>query len=125
MLLPGWGLAGAAAGRASIIILIAILQFLVLKRKKSVDLDFRMVAKTFIAGTIMAAVVAVAELLYYGKFLLPVYALIGTVVYLLMVRSLRVVNAADLELLRNLLGRRLASVSGILGRILLPDHSEL
>jgi O-antigen/teichoic acid export membrane protein len=118
VLLPGWGIVGAAVGRASIIFLIAILQFLVTKRKISLRLDFRLVEKTLLAGTVMAAIVAAMQLVYYSKFLLPLYALVGAVVYFFMLRLLKIAEPADLDLLRDFIGKKFAIVSGILTWIL-------
>jgi O-antigen/teichoic acid export membrane protein len=118
LLLPGWGIVGAAVGRASIILLIAILQFLVTKRKISLQLDFRMVEKTLAAGTVMAAIVAAMQLAYYSKFLLPLYGLVGVAVYFLMLKLLKIVEPADLDLLRDFVGRKFSIISSILTRIL-------
>jgi O-antigen/teichoic acid export membrane protein len=118
VLLPGWGIVGAAVGRASIIFLIAILQFLVIKRKISFRVDFRLVVKTLVAGTVMAAIVAAMQLVYYSKFLLPLYGLVGAVVYFFMLRSLKIVEPADLDLLRDFVGRKFSIVSGLLTWIL-------
>jgi len=98
-----------------------MLQILTLRRKIQLQLDLRWVAKTLIAGSATAAAVAALELVKYSKFMLPVYALIGVIVYLVMLRGLRTVNAEDLELLRRFLGRRLALIGRTLGFILLPS----
>jgi len=53
---------------------------------------------------------------------LPFYVLIGGVVYLLMLRILKAVNRADMDLLQGFLGRRLGPLANFLGRILLPGR---
>lgn len=124
MLLPEFGIVGASIGRAAAIILLAILQFLILKTMIRLQLDFRMVAKTIVAGATMAAVVVVVQMVGYSKFLLPLYAVIGVMIYLIMFRLLKVVDRDDLRLLRRFLGKRLWPVSDILGFILLDSASR-
>jgi O-antigen/teichoic acid export membrane protein len=119
MLLPEWGIIGAAAARALAMILGTVLLILILSRKITLELDLRLVAKTLIAGTTMAAVVVAVQLVEYSKFMLPLYALVGTVVYLIMLRLLKTVDASDLNLLRRFLGKRLLLLSSILSWVLL------
>jgi hypothetical protein len=83
-----------------------------------------MVAKTIVAGATMAAVVMVVQMVVYSKFLLPLYASIGVVIYLVMFRLLKLVEGDDLRLLRRFLGKRLWPVSDILSFILLDPASR-
>jgi O-antigen/teichoic acid export membrane protein len=119
-LMPHWGIIAASAGRAVIIILIAALQTLILRRKTPLQLDLRTVTRTLIAGGVMAVLVAVVQLIYYSKFLLPLYGLVGLVTYVVMLRLLRVVDRADVDLIRSVLGGRLSIVTRFLGWVLLP-----
>jgi hypothetical protein len=59
-------------------------------------------------------------MMIYSKFLLPVYVLIGAVVYLILLRLLRAVDPADVSLLRGFLGPRLSLVSDMLSWVILP-----
>jgi len=124
LLLPEFGIVGASVGRAVAIILSAILQFMILKTIIGLKLNFRMVAKTIVAGATMAAVVMVVQMVVYSKFLLPLYASIGVVIYLVMFRLLKLVEGDDLRLLRRFLGKRLWPVSDILSFILLDPASR-
>jgi len=125
VLLPGLGIVGAAAARAVVITLIAILQFLLLRRKTPLDIDFRTVTKILLAGAVMAVLVGAAQLVHYSDFMLPIYGLIGMVIYLLMLRFLKVVDAADLDLMRHFLGKRFSIISRIIRWALLPPgHRE-
>ena len=123
LMVPKWGIVGAAIARAASIILIAILQVAVLKRKMNLQLDNRNIAKTFIAGAIMAALVEGVQMINYSKFMFPFYVLIGVVIYLVMLRLLRAVDADDLDLLSRFLGKRFSMISRILSWIILaPVH---
>ena len=121
VLLPEWGMVGASVARAFAIILVAVLTILVVSRKMTLQVDILAVAKNLVASTIMAILLVAFQLMIYSKFLLPVYVLIGAIVYLIMLRLLRAVNPSDLSLLRGFLGPRLSLVSNVLSWIILPE----
>lgn len=120
LLLPMWGIVGASVARAFATILVAALTTLMVSRKMTLQVDILAVAKNLFAGAVMAMVLVAFQLVIYSKFLLPVYVLVGAVVYLIMLRLLRAVDPADLTLLRGFLGPRLALVSKILSWVILP-----
>lgn len=122
ILLPEWGVEGAAAARALAIVLGAILSLLMLRRKMTLQIDFRGIGKIVLAGTTMAAVLFAIQLVISSKLLLPIDVLVGAVVYFGMLRILKAVNADDLNLLNRFLGRRLSIVSKALIWILAMDH---
>ena len=72
----------------------------------------------------MAAGVMAVQMVGYSKFLLPLYATIGVMIYIIMFRLLKVVDSDDLRLLRRFLGKRLWPVSDILSFILLDPASR-
>jgi O-antigen/teichoic acid export membrane protein len=121
MLLPIWGIEGAAAARALTIILVAIFTVRVLKSKIGLQLDLTMIAKTMLSGATMAAALFMVQLARYSKFLLPLYVLVGGIVYIMMLRLLKVVHTSDLELLDDFLGKRLSLFARILSWMLLAD----
>jgi PST family polysaccharide transporter len=123
-LLPELGIVGAAIARVLAILLGAIFSVLILRRKMTLDLDFPIITKTIFAGGVMAAVVLGIQFLWYSKFLLPVYLLVGVVVYLVMLRLLKTVEVTDLDLLRRFFGAKFAFISKILRWILLPSNTE-
>ncbi|HYW01025.1 MAG TPA: oligosaccharide flippase family protein, partial [Candidatus Acidoferrum sp.] len=122
VLLPVLGIVGVAIARALAIVLIAVLQVLILRKKIALDLDLHTIAKTFIAGTVMVTVMLGIQFVYYNKFMLPVYLLLGGVAYLLMLRSLKAVTVEDMDLLRNFLGKRLSRICSIITWILVPHR---
>jgi len=119
---PIWGMLGASTGSASVMVVTAFLEVLILKRWKVLKLDLVTIAKTLAAGTVMVATVVAVQVVEYGKFMLPLYVVIGASVYLIMLRLLRVVDVGDLSLLRLLLGNRLSRVSSILDRLFGVAH---
>jgi O-antigen/teichoic acid export membrane protein len=120
MLLPLWGTVGASAGRGLAIIVGTVFMLLYARRKVELQLDLPTIAKTLVAGVAMAVVIEAVQVVEYSKFLLPLYAFIGAMVYLIMLRFLRAADTADLDLLRHFLGKRLHMVSSVLSWILLP-----
>ena len=121
LLLPTWSIVGASIGRACAIVLTAILQLLALKWKIRLKPDYSLIIRALLAGTLVAVVVGAVQLLIYSEFMLPIYVIVGAVVYLMALRLLRAVDASDFELLRRFLGKRLSFIAGLLERILLPS----
>lgn len=120
-LLPVLGIVGAAIARDMAMIVSAVLCFLALRRKISLQIELTFVGKTFLAGTATAAVVTAIQLVEYSRFLLPIYCFIGAIVYLIMLRLLKLANAEDVDLLRRYLGKRLSPISSIISWIILPS----
>jgi len=122
VLVQEWGIVGVSVARAVSQIIGPGLVIFMLRRWRILDLDFGAIAKTFVAGTTMAIVLLAVQLVEYSKFMLPLYVLIGAVVYLVMLRLLKAVEVDDLNLLQRFLGKRLSRVGYILRWILL--HSD-
>jgi len=55
----------------------------------------------------MAIAVILIEKLYYNGFLLPIYVVTGGIVYIAMIRTLKVLNADDFGLLTQVVGVRM------------------
>jgi len=119
LLIPVYGILGAAVARGTSIIAAAILTVLVLGRKMKLEMDLEATAKSLIASSAMAAVLVIVQLLVYNSLLLPLYALAGLIVYVAMLRVLGAVRPHDIEMIRSYLGLRLAFIADILSRILL------
>jgi hypothetical protein len=64
----------------------------------------------------MALIIEAFQFVYYSRFLLPIYLATGLVVYLLGMRALKAVNAADIDLLRHTLGPRFSRICNLLSR---------
>jgi len=119
VLLPTFGMMGASFARAIAMILSTGLVVLVVTRRTEVELDIGAIARSSIAGIVMAAIVLAAQILLYSKLLLPFYALLGAIVYLVMLRLLKAVQKEDIDLMDDYVGPRLAFASSLLRKILL------
>jgi len=122
VLLPlGFGITGASVARGVAMVVSLGLTLVVLRRKNAVQIDFKTMWKSLVAGGVMAGVLVIAQMIFYGGILLPAYVVLGGVVYLAVLRMLKAVRAHDIELIRRYFGSRLGFVSKILGAILDAD----
>jgi len=108
LLLPSTGVYGAAVLRGVAMILSLALMLIVLKRMKlfRVAFDFEALWKSWAASSVMAAAVLGSQFLLYSKYLLPLYVLLGGIVYLVMLRFLRAVRAQDVHLAKAFVGKK-------------------
>jgi O-antigen/teichoic acid export membrane protein len=100
------GLNGLAVMRGSSLLFALILTIYFLSKVVRVEIDKETVMKTLISSVVMAAVVYLAQLIYYSKFLLPLYVLIGAAVYMAEMRAFGMLDRSDVQLLTKLLGER-------------------
>jgi len=82
-------------------------------------MDWDALCKGWIAAVFMVLAVGLVELVYFSRFLLPLYTLVGGGVYAMCLRFLHAVNANDIQLARNLLGRRVDPLVRFLEKIFL------
>jgi len=122
VIVPYWGILGAAFARALAVCAAQVLFLIIIRRKITLHIDPPIIAKTLIAGITMAAVLLAAQHIHYNKFFLPAYVLIGGAVYLVTLRLLKAIDLADIDLLRRFLGKRFLPISSILSWILLPKN---
>jgi hypothetical protein len=78
-----------------------------------------MVVSFVILASVMAGVLISVQTVLYSKYLLPLYVGIGAVVYLLIFRLEKAINANDIDLLERYLGGKLSAVVA-LSKFLLP-----
>jgi O-antigen/teichoic acid export membrane protein len=115
--IPTLGILGAAIARGLSMVLGLLLTSYFVRRKISADLDYQAIIKSVAASGTMALTMEAVQLLYYSRFLLPLYLVVGALVYLLAMRALRAMNTADIELLRHTLGPRSGRISDLLSRL--------
>ena len=119
VLLPlGFGITGASIARGVAMVVSLGLTLAVLRGKKAVQIDFKTMWKSLVAGGIMAGVLVIAQMIFYSGILLPAYVVLGGIVYLTALRVLKAVQGHDIELIRRYLGHRLGFASKVLGAIL-------
>jgi stage V sporulation protein B len=119
MSIPKLGILGASIARGLSMLLSLILTWYFVKRKIPIKLDTEAITKSLLASGAMALSMEFLQLLYYGRFLLPLYLLVGVSVYLLAVRTMRVMNTGDIDLIRQMLGPRFGGLCDLLSRVVL------
>ncbi len=119
ILVPLFGMLGAASARGLAMALSTLLTIVVLRRTMTFHLDIELIAKSLTAGLFMALAVWVTEFVAYDRYLLPLYVLIGAATYGLMLRILRAMRHDDLRLIRSCVGERFGWVADLIGRIVL------
>lgn len=122
VLLPlGFGITGASIARGVAMVVSLGLTLAVLRRKNAIQIDFKTMWKSLVAGGVMAGVLVIAQMILYSRILLPAYVVLGGIVYLAVLRMLKAVQEHDIELIGKYLGSRLGFVSKVLGAILVAE----
>jgi len=111
---PVLGIVGASIARGLSMVLSLLLTWYFVRRKIAIKLDNRAITRSIVASGAMALAMEALQLLYYNRFLLPVYLAAGVLVYLLAMRALRAVNAADMDLIRQMLGPSFGAICDLL-----------
>jgi O-antigen/teichoic acid export membrane protein len=106
LLLPFFGINGAAISRGIGMLVSFVLTLAIASREIKLSFDREALWKSFIAGIAMVVVVWLAQQVCYNRSLLPAYAMLGTCTYLAGLRLLRAVHRPDVELAGQVLGKR-------------------
>lgn len=108
VVLPLAGVLGAAIVRGAAMVSGLLIMVAVLRRMKLFRVDFDLEAfwKSWLASLVMAVAILLLQEVWYSKYLLPIYVLVGGVVYMVMLRILRAVRAHDVHLVKAFVGRR-------------------
>jgi O-antigen/teichoic acid export membrane protein len=124
ILIPFMGIIGASEARGVASAASLGLTIFVLKRMRAMSLDVEMAWKSIVAGAGMTGTLIVVQMIIYSKTLLPLYVVMGVLVYLVLLRVLNAVREQDIELIERYLGARLGFVARLLGVILLTGDSR-
>jgi O-antigen/teichoic acid export membrane protein len=119
--IPMLGILGASIARALSMLFSLVLTWYFVRHKISFKLDSQAILKSVLASGGMALAMEAFQLVYYSRFLLPAYVLVGLLVYILGMRALKAVGSADIDLLRHTLGPRFSAVCDLLSRIVVPQ----
>ena len=123
IILPFMGIVGAPIARGVAGVVSLGLAIFVLKRMQAMSVDVEMAWKTIVAGATMAAALIAIQMIVYSRILLPVYVVLGAIVYLILLRILNAVRAHDIELIERYLGTRLGVVARLLGTLLVTRRN--
>lgn len=120
ILIPRFGLPGAAIGFSSVYLFVFAILWHFAKKNDLASLDLKGLIKIWIASGIMYLIVSIAEI-SFGKLEieLPLYVALGGLVYLFSARILRVFKDEDKALVLSLFPEKYRKVKGLVSLILL------
>jgi len=118
ILLPALGATGMAIIKGTSMIVSFILIVIVLRTRIPIKFDKEAIWKSWSAAIVMFVIVWLVEQIYFSSYLLPVYILVGGATYAGSLRILKAVNKSDFQLIRNLMGKRVAPLVDVLEKVL-------
>jgi len=119
ILLPFFGVMGMAVIKGAAMIISLVLTVIALRKHISIKFDKEAVWKSWCAAIVMLVAVWFIESLHFSPYLLPLYVALGGIVYMVILRLLRIVNENDIKLIRNLLGKRGTVITNIVEKVLI------
>jgi len=119
LLAPTFGGIGIALSTGLVMTVSFFLTFAVLRRRFGVSLSLKPIGKSLAAGTVMALVVALAQAVYFDRYLLPVYVAVGALTYFFMLKVLSVLEPGDFRIARQVVGHRLSPLVDFAQKLLL------
>jgi O-antigen/teichoic acid export membrane protein len=118
ILLPSFGINGAAASRGVGMLVGFVLTLALVRREIRLSFDLEAFWKSLAAGTGMVIAVWLAQYAAYSRYLLPGYVMLGGLAYLAGLRLLRAIHPSDIQLVRQFLGRRYDPLVNLLSKLL-------
>jgi len=118
VLLPTFGLTGMAVVKGAAMVISFIFTIYALRRRMPIEFDKEALWKGFSAAMIMVLAVGLIEQMFFSGYLLPLYIIVGGIVYVIALRFLKAVNQNDILLIRNLAGKRAPSIVKVLEKVL-------
>jgi O-antigen/teichoic acid export membrane protein len=102
------GLTGLSIMRGASIAFSFTLTAYFINKIVKIQIDKKTLTKTLTASTIMAATILILQQILPDTHLLPLYILAGAATYIALIRTLKVLNGEDIQLLRQVIGKRAA-----------------
>ena len=118
--IPVLGIVGASIARALSMLLSLVVTWFFVGRKITIKFDSQAILKSLVASSALALAAEAMQLLYYSKFLLPVYLLVAFLTYPLAMRALKAISTDDIDLLRRILGPRSGRICELLTWLVVP-----
>lgn len=118
VLLPSLGVTGMAVVKGVTMIISFVFTVFALRKREQIRFDREALWKSWSAAILMCVVVWIIEQAYFSLYSLPIYILVGGIVYVLALRLLKAVKKRDIELVRTLVGSRLSFLASTLEKIL-------
>jgi O-antigen/teichoic acid export membrane protein len=118
ILLPSFGINGAAASRGVGTLVAFALTLALVRREMRLSFDLEAFWKSLAAGAGMVIAVWLAQYAAYSRYLLLGYVLVGGLAYLVGLRLLRAIHPSDVQLVKQSLGKRYEPLVNLLSKLL-------
>jgi O-antigen/teichoic acid export membrane protein len=118
ILLPSFGINGAAASRGVGMLVGFSLTLALVRRQIRLSFDLEAFWKSVAAGAGMVIVLWLAQYAAYSRYLLLGYVLVGGLAYLMGLRLLRTIHPSDVQLAKQFLGKRYEPLINLLSKLL-------
>ena len=118
VLLPIFGINGAAISRGVGMLVSFVLTLALAKRHIRLSFDLEALWKSFAASIPMAIMVWLIQYVFYNRLLFPAYVMVGAVTYLIGLRLLRALRPADRQLAVVFLGKQYEPLVNLVWEIL-------
>jgi O-antigen/teichoic acid export membrane protein len=100
MIIPKLSIIGAALSRGLSVFFSFIVFLIYLDNKKIID--WKTFSKISFVSLLMSIVVYCLTLIIYSKYFLPIYIMIGGIIYIILILKFRIINKNDIELILSL-----------------------
>jgi len=118
------GSTGAAIGKAAMSLAYLFVLFYYARGCLKRIIDWKAFSMASVSSAIMVIGVIVVELFVYSKYLLPIYIIAGALIYLAMLKLLKVLNEDDVRLLEGFLPNKLRRIGTLLGQFLVSKKHD-
>jgi O-antigen/teichoic acid export membrane protein len=115
-----FGTSGIAVAKGATLLLVFLVEYWSLRAVVSLEIDLSSFTKILLCGTAMAMVVYVVQQAYYSVELWLAYVFIGALVYVGLVRAMRLTRKRDFDVTKELLGPRFRRLVDIAEGLIRP-----
>jgi len=122
ILLPSFGINGAAASRGVGTLVGFALTLALVRREIRLSFDLEAFWKSLAAGAGMVIAVWLAHYAAYSRYLLLGYVMVGGLAYLAGLRLLRAIHPSDVQLVKQFLGKRYEPLINLLSKFLQTSY---
>ena len=118
VLLPSFGVLGMAIIKGAAMIISFVLTVVAVQRRMPIKFDREAVWKSWTAAIVMFVAIWFVERIHFSSYLLLLYIVVGGITYAIGLRLLGAIDEDDIELIRNLLGKRATVITDIVEKVL-------
>lgn len=118
------GMIGASISRAVAMLVTMAITTTYLGRRLQLRIDFNSISKVLGGGVAMVLFLLLLQSVIYDKILVPLYAVLGTIVYLSILRFFNAVQREDIQLVRRYLGGRLFFFANLFAKLTLKEREK-